>query len=40
MVQWYALTKQVIGRPVAWHARSYAGATGEEVGETQKDSRV
>jgi len=39
VVQWYALTKQVIGRPVAWRARAYASGTGEEVGETQKDFR-
>jgi glycosyltransferase involved in cell wall biosynthesis len=31
MVQWYALGKQVFGRPVAWRARSYASGSGEEV---------
>ena len=31
-VQWYALARQVIGRPVAWRARTYSSATGEEVG--------
>lgn len=40
MVQWYALGKQVLGRPVAWRARAYASGTGEEVGETQRDSRL
>ena len=30
-VQWYALVRQVFGRPVEWRARSYASATGEEV---------
>jgi hypothetical protein len=31
MVQWYALGKQVVGRPVAWRARSYASGSGKEV---------
>jgi hypothetical protein len=31
MVQWYALVRQVLGRPVAWRARSYSSARGEEV---------
>jgi hypothetical protein len=31
VVQWYALGKQVLGRPVSWRARSYASASGEEV---------
>ncbi len=31
VVQWYALGKQVVGRPVAWRARSYASGSGEEV---------
>jgi hypothetical protein len=30
-VQWYALGKQVFGKPVAWRARTYASDTGEEV---------
>jgi glycosyltransferase involved in cell wall biosynthesis len=30
-VQWYALGRQVLGRPVAWRARSYSSATGDEV---------
>lgn len=30
-VQWYALARQVMGRPVAWRARSYASGTGEEI---------
>jgi cellulose synthase/poly-beta-1,6-N-acetylglucosamine synthase-like glycosyltransferase len=30
-VQWYALGRQVFGRPVAWRARSYSSETGEEV---------
>ena len=32
VLQWYALVKQVLGRPVAWRARSYASGSGEEVG--------
>ena len=40
VVQWYALAKQIFGRPVAWRARAYASGTGEEISETQKDSRV
>jgi hypothetical protein len=31
-VQWYALVRQMLGRPVTWRARSYASGTGEEVG--------
>jgi hypothetical protein len=31
LVQWYALGKQVFGRPVAWRARIYASGSGEEV---------
>jgi hypothetical protein len=31
-VQWYALGRQVFGRPVAWRARRYSSETGEEVG--------
>jgi glycosyltransferase involved in cell wall biosynthesis len=31
LVQWYALGKQVFGRPVAWRARSYVSGSGEEV---------
>jgi glycosyltransferase involved in cell wall biosynthesis len=31
IVQWYALSKQVFGRPVAWRTRSYASGSGEEV---------
>lgn len=31
-LQWYALVRQVLGRPVAWRARSYASGSGEEVG--------
>jgi hypothetical protein len=31
MVQWYALGKQVVGRPVSWRARSYASRSGEEL---------
>jgi hypothetical protein len=30
-VQWYALGRQVFGRPVAWRARRYSSETGEEV---------
>jgi hypothetical protein len=32
VVQWYALARQVFGRPVVWRARRYASGTGEEVG--------
>jgi hypothetical protein len=32
ILQWYALARQVFGRPVAWRARSYASGSGEEVG--------
>jgi glycosyltransferase involved in cell wall biosynthesis len=31
ILQWYALVKQVFGRPVAWRARSSASDSGEEV---------
>jgi hypothetical protein len=31
MVQWYALVRQIFGRPVAWRARSYSSESGEEV---------
>jgi hypothetical protein len=31
-IQWYALTRQMLGRPVAWRDRSYSSGTGEEVG--------
>ena len=30
-VQWYALVRQVLGRPVEWRARAYASVSGEEV---------
>jgi Glycosyl transferase family 2 len=30
-VQWYAVVRQVFGRPVVWRARSYASGTGEEI---------
>jgi hypothetical protein len=32
VLQWYALAKQVLGRPVAWRTRSYMSGSGEEVG--------
>jgi len=32
LVQWYALTRQISGRPVAWRARSYSSESGEEIG--------
>jgi hypothetical protein len=35
-VQWYALVRQVFGRPVAWRARSYASGTGEEIAEARE----
>ena len=31
-IQWYALVRQMLGRPVTWRARSYSSGTGEEVG--------
>ena len=30
-VQWYALVRQIFGRPVEWRARSYSSGTGEEI---------
>jgi glycosyltransferase involved in cell wall biosynthesis len=30
-IQWYALVRQMLGRPVEWRARSYSSGTGEEV---------
>jgi hypothetical protein len=35
-VQWYALGRQILGRPVAWRARAYASGTGEEIVATDK----
>jgi hypothetical protein len=35
-VQWYALVRQGLGRPVEWRARSYSSGTGEEVVEARK----
>ncbi|MGD0647520.1 MAG: glycosyltransferase family 2 protein [Acidobacteriaceae bacterium] len=35
-IQWYALSRQMLGRPVEWRARAYASATGEEVVEARK----
>ncbi len=40
VVQWYALARQIFGRPVAWRARAYASGTGEEISEAQKNSRA
>jgi hypothetical protein len=31
-VQWYALARQLLGRPVGWRQRAYASATSGEVG--------
>jgi hypothetical protein len=31
IIQWYALLRQLFGRPVAWRSRTYSSATGEEV---------
>ena len=31
MIQWYALLRQIFGRPVAWRSRTYSSETGEEV---------
>ncbi len=30
-LQWYALMRQMIGRPVGWRARTYSSTTGEQV---------
>ena len=30
-VQWYALVRQGLGRPVEWRARVYSSGTGEEI---------
>jgi hypothetical protein len=35
VVQWYALSRQLLRRPVAWRARSYSSSTGEEVPEPE-----
>jgi hypothetical protein len=35
-IQWYALVRQMLGRPVEWRARSYSSETGEEVVEARK----
>jgi hypothetical protein len=32
LVQWYALARQIFGRPVVWRARNYSSESGEEVG--------
>jgi len=32
VVQWWALLRQVVGRPVGWRTRTYSSGTGEEVG--------
>lgn len=40
VVQWYALARQIFGRPVAWRARAYASGTGEEIEEAHKDIRA
>ena len=39
-IQWYALVKQIFGRPIAWRARAYSSETGEEVIETRSDSGI
>jgi hypothetical protein len=31
IIQWYALLRQIFGRPVAWRSRTYSSATGEEL---------
>jgi len=31
LVQWYALARQMIGRPVGWRARRYSTETGEAL---------
>ena len=40
VIQWYALMKQIFGRPVAWRARAYASGTGEEISETRGSSSI
>jgi len=32
-LQWYALARQVLGRPVGWRARTYASTDGTELPE-------
>ncbi len=39
-VQWHALAMQILGRPVAWRARSYSNRTGHEVDEARHDSAI
>ena len=36
LVQWYALSRQLLGQPVAWRARRYSSRTGEENGEISR----
>ena len=31
VIQWYALTRQILGKPVGWRQRAYASGTGEQV---------
>lgn len=31
-VQWYALVRKLLGKPVGWRQRTYSGSTGAEVG--------
>ena len=40
VIQWYALVKQIFGRPVAWRTRAYSSGTGEEVSETRGSPSV
>lgn len=39
-IQWYALVKQIFGRPIEWRARAYSSETGEEVIEMRSDSGI
>ena len=39
-VQWYALAKQILGKPVTWRARSYSNGVGKEIAETQNRSTI
>lgn len=32
VLQWYALVRQIVGKPVGWRARSYSSSTGEQIG--------
>ena len=31
-VQWYALARKLVGKPVGWRQRTYSSGTGTQVG--------